>query len=443
MPWKRSIVLAAAIILVNALILVGCNEIKPSDVTQLSAEANPDVDIETIPITFWTPFSGGDEKFMTDLVNRFNIENKDHIHVDLKNIKWEDFYTKLPTAIVTDEAPDVTIIHSSKYDQYIPADFLVSIDEYATSSGVDWNDFNQNILEHTISENQHYGIPLDTHFLVMFYNKHWLSQAGLLDDQEQPLLGNGEEAFIQFLETLKKHIPANIAPLAVPYIRYDSLWLWWSLYSQMNTNGGDMYTSDGRMSNINNADALKSLKFVNSLYKEKLIPPNMLDSYKDFSEGKAAVMFLGIWVSGALENIPALDYGVTHIPQIYDHPGTWGDSHVFAFPKKSHQNPQKLTAAIKFATWIAQNGAYWAKAGHIPAVTKVLSSPEFMSLPYRPELVQFSREVNYFPNHPQHWKITDLIKTEMEKMLIGRQTPEEALQEMHKLMNNVLKEQGL
>jgi GH43 family beta-xylosidase len=127
------------------------------------AEKPIDANISKLRITFWSPFSGGDGQFMDALVQQYNNENTDHVKVEQINNNSGDYYTKLATAIVTEEAPDIAIVHSSKYSQYTPAGFLTDMNELALEAGVHWEDFNPTIMKSTVMNDKHYGIPLDTH----------------------------------------------------------------------------------------------------------------------------------------------------------------------------------------------------------------------------------------------------------------------------------------
>jgi multiple sugar transport system substrate-binding protein len=395
---------------------------------------------EHVRITLWTPLSGGDGIYMHDLVSAYNKENTDGVTVDVVNNKSEEYYTKLPTAIVTEEAPDVAIIHASRYAQYIRSGFIDPIDDFVLGSGVRWEDLNPHVLNSTIMNGKHYSIPLDTHFTVLFYNKKLLREAGLLDGAERPVIEPGPEGFVHFLQTIRKRLPPEIAPLSVPSLRLDPYWLWWSFYNQIDGSGGTMYTSDGRASAINNPAALKALNFVYSLYSSKLIPPNISDSQKLFVEGQAAALIQGVWGTGGIENTPGLDFGVMELPQIFDRPASWGDSHTFAFPKQEQIDAKKRAAAVRFAYWVAQHGDSWAKAGHVPASYTALSSDAYRSLRFRSDYAAAAEHVRYFPSQPRQGEINDWMVKEFERMLAGQLTPQELLQEADTLINEKVRE---
>ncbi|CAN7546028.1 ABC transporter substrate-binding protein [Paenibacillus sp. LjRoot153] len=389
-------------------------------------------------ITFWTPFSGGDGQFMAELIQQYNNENKDHVKIEQINNNSGDYYTKLSTAIVTEEAPDIAIVHSAKYSQYAPAGFLTDLNALAIEAGVHWDDFNPTILQSTVADNKHLGIPLDTHLEVMFYNKDWLRLAGLLDEKEKPIMASGEAGYLAFLEKIRASVPSNVTPLAEPNVRIDSFWIWYSLYNQMNEDGGRFYTDDGKAAAIDNPSALKSLEFVNSLYTKKLILPNINDQIQSFAKGTAATLISGVWGTGTFEQAADLHFGVTKIPQIYDHPAAWGDSHTFSLPYHEKPDKEKQLAALKFANWVAAHGASWAKAGHIPAVKKAVASEEFQKLKYRPDYASAADDVKYFPNQPRQGTINDEIVREFEKMMASQITPQEVLQNAQKIINTNL-----
>jgi multiple sugar transport system substrate-binding protein len=418
------------------LMLFGC---------QPGTIAGPEVYLEEQPVViqFWTPFTGGDESFMDQLVQRYNRENEDRIKVELKQYKSDEYYNKLITSIVTEAAPDVAIVHSSKYSQFIPARFFMDIDALALEAEVKWEDYNPNILASTMINNMHYGIPLDTHFLVMYYNKRLLGDAGLLNEQELPDITLGEDGFIRFLRSLRESLPEDVAALAFPDSRTDPLWLWWSLYNQLLESEGRLIDTLEQGSNINNQPALRVMTFMDSLMKQGFIAPNIENQLNQFTEGKAATLLWGIWSVGLLEQTEGMDFGIIPLPLIYDQPAVWGDSHTFAFPLQEKQDPLKSVGAVKFANWIANHGEAWAQAGHVPASMKVTESEFYSSLPHRSMYSPYADNVKYFPNFSGMSQIIAAMTKEFELMMSGRQSPEQLLEQFHKVIESQIKESGI
>lgn len=416
---KRWRAIALSTLMIPALLVLG------GCAADSAGEPQAAVD-QPVTLEYWTPFSGGDNVFMTQLVERFNREHE-NIRIDQINSRLDDYYSRLRTAILAGNAPDLAIIHSTSLPQFVQNGYIEELDEPAAESGMDWGMFNSNIVESTLYGGRHYAVPLDTHALVFYYNKKYLREAGLLDQDDKPLIGTGEEGFIRFLEQIKHAIPPDIAPLALPSTRIDSLWLWWSLYNQMD-GGGTFYNPQGTKTVFNNSQSLKALEFVDSLYKKELIPPNINDAFKMFYDGQAAVLITGVWGTGAFEKAENLELGVVPVPVIYDHPAVWGDSHTLAIPAKAGMTREKRDAALVFAKWAVDNGVMWAEAGHVPSSKKVVESKDFNDLKFRSDYAATANYVVYWPRNVKQWSINEKLIAQLEKMIYKQQAPRQALQ---------------
>lgn len=73
---------------------------------------------EVITLKYWGLFSGGDADFMKAMVDKFNETHSD-VQVEMLNLKWEEYYTKLRTAIVAKQGPDVAVAHTSKLAELV------------------------------------------------------------------------------------------------------------------------------------------------------------------------------------------------------------------------------------------------------------------------------------------------------------------------------------
>lgn len=174
---------------------------------------------------------------------------------------------------------------------------------------------------------------------------------------------------------------------------------------------------------------------MNSLYQDKLIPPNINDAFQLFYDGKAAVLITGMWGTGAFEKAAGLHFGVVPMPTLYDRPAVWGDSHNLSIPKKRGMTEEKREAILTFANWIVSHGDMWAKAGHVPSMTELTGSEVFNQLEYRSDYAATANYVAYWPRNAKQWSINERIINEFERMIYGYQTPEEALDAAVKKIN--------
>lgn len=415
--WAMSV--TTAVMLIAAL--TGCtSQIEEQPVPQPRKE-------DVVRLDYWTPFSGGDNQFMTEMVERFNKEQSEIIVVQT-NSRLDDYYTRLRTAILSGNAPDIAIIHTTSMPQFVQNGYIEEVTATAEQVGLDLSQLNSNIRESTEYNGESYAVPLDTHALVMYYNKKHLRQAGVLDESTgKPIIEPGEQGFREFLEKIRQALPNDVAPMAMPSTRIDSVWLWWSLYNQME-GGGSFYNEQGKTA-INNPQSLRALTFIDELYKDELIGANINDSFKLFYDGKAAVLILGMWGTGAFEKSSELELGVVTVPVLYDRPAQWGDSHSLAIPKKHNLSNEKRRAAMVFSKWMVEHGELWAQAGHVPSMTKVVESDAFNRLEYRNDYAAAADHVVYWPRHPKQWSIIEILIAEFERMIYKKQTPEEALRQ--------------
>ena len=376
-------------------------------------------------LEYWTPFSGGDNRFMTEMVDAFNAEHPD-IQVKQTNSRLDDYYQRLRTAILAGNAPDVAIIHTTSLPQFVQNGYIEDLSEPATRAGLDPDGFNPNIMDAATYDGRLYSVPLDTHALVMYYNKTHLAAAGVLDEEGRPIIAEGPEGFEAFLSRIRDAVPSDVAPMAQPSTRIDSVWLWWSLYNQME-GGGVFYNADATEAAIDNPKALQALEFVYGLYEQRLIPPDINDAFKLFYDGKAAVLITGMWGTGAFETAPSLDFGVVPVPVLYDRPAMWGDSHTLAIPTRHDMADGKREAILTFARWLVEHGEMWAAAGHVPSLTKVAEGEALGRLKYRSDYAATADYVAYWPRHVKQWSMIEVLIREFERMIYGRQSPAEAL----------------
>ncbi len=389
-----------------------------------------------VNLNYWTPLSGGDGDFMKAMVDSFN-QSQQNIQVTMLNHPAAEYYTKLRTSIAAKQGPDVAIGHVSRLPELVPSNAVETLDEVAAEAGVDWNSFNPNILKATVVDNKHYAIPLDTHAQVMFYNKKILRDAGLLDANDKPKIAAGPDGFLAYLREIKAKVPADVMPFATTSTGNQPFWSWWSLYSQM---GGKLISDDGTKAAFNNEQGLSALQLLETMVKEELWPRNIKNGGEIFVAGKGALSFNGVWYTGPVEKAQAqgLEAGVMPVPQIFEQQAVWGDSHTLVVPTQSTDDQAKMVAAVRFANWLADNGAQWGKAGHVPSKPAALETAEFKALPFRGDYVELASYVSFLPNHPKTAAIGDVLKPNFDLMMNGQNTAEEVLAKSEQEANELL-----
>ncbi|GIP33425.1 ABC transporter substrate-binding protein [Paenibacillus sp. J2TS4] len=410
-------------IMILSLALAGCSAKNPQDGNKGASESGGTN--EVVQLKYWVPFSGSDGEFMENMVKAFN-ESQSEIKVEFMNNNWDNYYPKLLSSLVSKSAPDVAVAHVSHLAELMPTNMIESIDDLAADAGLDWSTYAKNQENAVVRDGKHYAIPLDTHAVIMYYNKKYLGEAGLLNEDGSIKMEPGAEGFTEMLRTLKQNLPNDVSPMIVGSNNVFTYWIWYALVQQQ----GGTYFKDGQPT-IDTPEGKQAMELMQTWLKEGLMPADIGDnSYDIFKTSKAAVTFTGVWATGNFEKEASLDFAAAPFPQLYDQPAAWGDSHTLIIPKQDDH--KKQVAAVKFADWLASNGAMWAQAGHVPAKPSVLESEDYKALPYRADYAAVMDDVKYMPDSPKLGAVNDAVLESLVKINYGQASVDEGLQEAQK-----------
>ncbi|OAK67206.1 ABC transporter substrate-binding protein [Lederbergia galactosidilytica] len=416
----------AVIVLILSVILAGCSS-KAKDGDTASTGKNG----KQIELKYWVPFSGSDGKYMEEMVKEFN-NSQDEIKVEFMNNNWDDYYTTLKTSLVSNSAPDIAVSHISHLSELIPTKKIEPLDELASDAGLDWSTYADNQENAVIFDGKHYAIPLDTHAVIMFYNKKYLKDAGLLNEDGSIKMNQGADGFTAMLKILKKELPNDVSPLIIGSNNVFTFWIWDTLLNQQ----GVTYLEDGK-ANLTSPESKEAMNLLKTWLDEDLMPADIGDnSYDIFKTQKAAITFTGVWATGNFETEESLDFAAVPFPQLFGQPAAWGDSHTLIVPKQDDR--EKEVAAVKFADWLAENGVMWAKAGHVPSKPSVIESEEYQEMPYRADYASVMDIVKYMPDTPKLGAINDAILESLVKVNYGQATVDEGLEEAQIKVNELL-----
>jgi multiple sugar transport system substrate-binding protein len=252
-----------------------------------------------------------------------------------------------------------------------------------------------------------YGVPLDTHTAVLYYNKDLLKKAGLLGADGKP---TGLEGIASFTAALKKiKDTTGELPLALSSANdAGSVFrMWFTLFSQQ---GGNMF--GGGKVKLDQVDTLgkTALQVMADWTKDGLIPASAAypAGVSLFTTGKAAFMFNGNWEVPTMVDLKKsgklpFDYGIMAFPKLYQTSATFADSHTLAIPAnaKNPISPEKLKGVLTFIAYVEKHADVWAGGGHLPAYLPVLNGPTLASLsPVNQYAAAAAKQVTFEPPSP-------------------------------------------
>ena len=382
------------------------------------------VGAQEVEIEYWNLFTGGDGEFMDELVDRFNESHPD-IHVNATTLEWNDYYTGLLTGVASGEGPHVAISHISRLPDLVNQGILTSLDGIAEEVDLKWSDYDQNLTEETVFDGGHYALPLDSHFNVFWYHEPYFEEAGLVDENGNLDLGSTPE---EFMTSMEKVITESEAEHGLTYANsqpdFDLNRTWWGFYNQQQ---GTVEISDGKVS-MDLEKSAKILDMFDQLRERKIVPRvNYDEAVNLFQNGEAAASINGVWTAGIFSEVDTIK--AAPVPQLFDVPASWGDSHSFVIPYNESATEAERKAAMTFAKYITENGLYWAQAGHVPSKLSIREKDEFNDLAFRGTLSEAVKNVAYENIGEHTWVLRTILTEEIATMMNDDSiTPEDAAQ---------------
>ena len=395
-------------------------------------------------VVWWDFLSGGDGVRMKQMISDFNAAHEGQIKIDATTLEWGlPYYAKVQTSAAVGEAPDVMTYHASRIPLALTQGVLeeITADDWA-KMGLSQADFAPATWDAVTSEGKQYAVPLDTHPIVLYYNRDLLKKAGMLTDDGKPKgLGSGAE-FKATLQALKD----SGVEFPLGSVTADGNFMFRTVYSLMCQQGGELMTGDEFLAG-DNVDKLKNaLTTLGEWTKEGL-----QSTYTDypatvalFTSGKAAMMINGVWEVPTMTDLAKdgklFDWGAIELPVVFDKPCTYADSHAFTIPKNQGKtmSAEKRAAVLEVISWMEKNSLFWATAGHIPAYGPVTAMAEYKAMEPNATYSPLTANMIFDPKSPQAGiagPIFGVMSTYFVPTLNGEMDPAEAVENIKEELN--------
>lgn len=341
----------------------------PMALTSMTAFAAP------VEIDYWSVFTGGDGAVMQGMVDAFN-EAQDEVHVNHTPMTADDLYQKIPLAVQTGtEVPDVAVVHIERIPNYVSNDMLYSYDEdILAEAGISSEDYIASAFEASNIEDEQYGIPLDVHSYVTYYNKDLFDQYDLNSFVEDGVLTFDE---IRELGDKAREQGFEGDVFDLGWMRAQLL----SFYAQLDPEL--TLTEDGVNPCINNENMKKVFETMKSLAEEGYTNAKDGDAAAEFYGGEMLVWMEGIWMKAAVVDA-GINFGM--LPCVVYDPAVvknWTSSHNFVQFADEERTEEEDLAVAKFIKFMGEsNSVTWAEdAGQCPAYLTAWDNLDLNELP--------------------------------------------------------------
>ncbi len=391
-------------------------------------------------VVWWDFLSGGDGVRMKALIERFNEEHAGEITIQPTTLEWgTPFYTKVQTSAAIGEGPDVMTYHLSRVPLGVESGALAEISaEDLASVGLGPDAFPAANWEAGQIEGAQYAVPFDIHSIILYYNKDKLAEAGLLGEDGKPIGLDGADNFLAALEKLK-----GGSQYSVSLQTSGDGTPWRVFYSLFGQQDGVFLGEDGTF--FPEESIPKAVAAVETMasWVEGGYAPELTEyegSVALFTNGDAALHINGVWEVPTMTDLAAkgelgFEWGAIALPNFFDHPATWADSHGFAIPNNvgKEMTPEKKAAVLEVISWMNENSLSWAEAGHIPAFNATRDSEEFKTMQPNATYSILADTAVFDPRSTLAGvasPVYDAVANYISPAMNGEMEPQEAIEEM-------------
>jgi multiple sugar transport system substrate-binding protein len=429
---RKSLLSSLASVLTISLGLVGCSsgEVKS---TNTAATAPPTAKGAGGKITVWVhPFLGDGEKdkekkMWEQIKGGFEKENPE-AKLDIVELPWDNREAKILSAIAVGEGPDVFYTNPDYVVKFANKGILAPLS--ANLKGMDMSDFTNSSLETVKFKGDIYGLPILQSIVTIFYNLDIVKEIGE-DPNKLPTTWDEFKGWAAKAKD-KGKIAINFHGTGAPNIY---------LYPYIWQTGGTIISKDNKVV-VNQGQNVEAFKFINEMYKNGWIPSDSISAKTQVPEFMAGRMMAVIGdnvlnTQIKAQNVP-FKWGVG-TPLKLKETKSYSTTGAFVIPNNT-KNKDGAVAFMKYVTDSETSQLFNKTTNYLPArksaytifkgdavlekiATQVEASEPGILSPIGPNIGPFAQ-------------------AEVQAMLSGKKTPEQAINDLAKAIETEMKKEG-
>lgn len=306
-------------------------------------------------LQFWNLLSGDDGRYMQQMVDDYNATDPE-IPVSFQPAPREDMYQRMySVARAGDDIPDVVLAHNLAIAELASNELLTPVEPLMEHQS---ELRKENYLGAAWEAGQHngaqWGIPLDLHGLVTYYNGELLEELGL-----EHLMDDGFVTVDKLLQ-LEGELPEDVyatTAFFMPLLAYN--WQF-NISDGVGEEAGDI--------DFGSEPYREAFEAVQALNEAGLMAPEDADSAQVFRSGRALFHPAGTWEISGHDEVEGFNWDLTHSMQLDPgNPVNHFESHSFVQMADDDREPERDRAVADFLEFIRTNSLEWAEAGQIVA----------------------------------------------------------------------------
>ena len=383
--------------------------------------------------------ASGECGIVTVMINAFNAQS-DAVQINVQGTEWGSYYDQLNAAFAGGNPPDIAVMHRTRLIDYVDRGLVQPIGDDLEAAGISLDDFAGPALDAVTVDGEVYALPFDLHTLLWHVNADLLAEAGLVDDDGNPILPSSPEELMEHAEMVKEAtgkdyiaMDATQFPLGVR-----------AVFAMIWQQEGDLLTEDASAAAINDEAGMSALSTMAALFEGEYANStyDYATSEQAFLDGDAAILINGTWVVDAYtasaedESVPLTNYVVSDFPTIFGNAATWSDTHMWAVTNGI--DDEEFDDAMEFLKFMNDNNYHWSRTGHVSVRESVLESDQYQALPHRDEYTGTAQIARAFPRVLGYNELETILQEEFQAVWITGKSPEEALAAAEQRINDAL-----
>ncbi len=423
---KLKAVLSALLVLVIGVVAAGCG----------GSSSDSGSSGGVVHITLWHGDVDVEAATIKKMVGEFNASHPD-IQVKAQYYGNSDYaLQKVETAIAGGDPPDISYLYGSWAANIAQSPKVVDLNDYIKSNpSFGWNDFWPSEREAATVDGKIVGVPALVDNLALVYNKQMFKDAGVAPP-------NANWTWTDFQNAAKAMTVPSKKQFGWAYVNdagEDTVWRYDALLWQA---GGEILTPDGKHAAFNSPAGLKAMTFLQQLapIDHATYLDNGSDTYAPlFNSGKIAMLYTGPW---DLSQFPKVDFGVTQLPADLNHQTISGPDNWVLF----NNGDERVAASEAFMKWWTdpkQLLEWSTDTGDLPTKQSVMTLPQYKDYTSKfPGVSTFvanlanAKQVR--PVTPLYPKISAAMGQAIQAVLLGKLTPQQALDQAEQGVNSAL-----
>ena len=383
---------------------------------------------EKTKLVLWMPPFGTEESLdkevWGEILKPFEEENNAQVSIEI--IPWSNYEEKYLTGISSGQGPDVGYMYMEMINDYIKAGAITPFDEYLTAEDRD----NYYYLDKGVIDGKQYAMPIVVGSArVMFYNKAILKEAGV---ETVP------QTWEEFEDACRKVAAIGKTPMlqqwgdkskgAMNSIFFPYLW----------QAGGEIFSEDGTKAAFDSEAGVKAAQFLADLrFKDGIMPESITSMSEDqvFAEFKAGntAFVVSPTNQGSAFKEAGIDWGF--FTSLKDQRmGTFAsaDSLVLISASKNKD------LAVKMVKYML-SGPSMTKFHEMAAFPPVAKDEEYHDDPAFKTVYEDNQDALItLPAVQGSAAVYDNLYKNLQLLMLGQMTPEEALKNAADYANNTL-----